>query len=52
MMCPECGHEWNPSKTVEVINEKKGHHQISLGNIHFKTSLLNESNSALLFSAI
>ena len=31
------------NETTEVINEKEGHHQISLGSIHFKTSSLNES---------
>lgn len=22
MMCPECGHEWNPSETLEVVAEE------------------------------
>ncbi len=22
MMCPECGHEWNPSETIEAVAEE------------------------------
>ena len=31
------------NESIEVINEKEGHYQISLGSIHYKTTLLNES---------
>jgi protein PhnA len=32
MMCPECGHEWNPSERVEVVEELGDSSQVKDAN--------------------